>query len=107
MPEALDLLGKAIGFIGQKFGDTSFYLEGQAAPIVGNWTDLGRTETVVINGRRVSFSCTAEATRAQFSIFPVQGLRVTRASDGAVFRISGPVNTDDLTHRFALDSLNK
>lgn len=108
MPASLDLLNRAIGVIYEQFGTTQFQLEGAAAPMAGSWNELGRTEVLEINGRRVSFSVLVEVKKSDLAeVFPRQGLLVTRTSDGKIFRITGEVDTDELTVRFPLDSKNK
>jgi len=113
MPAGIDLLNRSIGLIGKLFGTVSITIDGELAAdgalkqIAVDWNSLGRTEVVELAGKRVSFSCTIDASKDQFSHEPVQGKRVTRVDTGAVYRIVGPINGDDLTYRIALDSVNK
>ena len=107
MPGALDLLNGAITLIGNLFGTVEVSIEGEPEKITVDWNSLGRTEVIELAGKRVSFSCTLEARKNQFTKEPKQGLRVTRIDTGAVFRIVGSINGDDLTYRMALDSINK
>lgn len=102
MPRGLSLLSRGVAMVEREMGTVSFTLQGQGAPIKGIWTPLGRTEVLEVAGRRVSFSETVEARRTQFSVEPKQGLTVTRADTGQVFRISGDVETDELTYRMVL-----
>lgn len=112
MAEGLDILGRGIGLIADKFGATAFVLQQPGPGVVigsysGSWNDLGRVEEVTLNGKRVRFSVLAECGRAQFATLPKEGMIVTRSTDGAKFRIVGEVQSDELTVRFPLDSVNK
>ncbi|MHA3773661.1 hypothetical protein ACXR0O_19165 [Verrucomicrobiota bacterium sgz303538] len=113
MPAALDMLKRGVALIARAFGTTAYTIEGIARPdgkpFEGFFTELGTTETLEINGRRVSFSVLVATPREQFpgGTPPKQGLLVTRTSDGAVFRISGEVQADQLTIRFGLDNRHK
>jgi hypothetical protein len=109
---ALDLLSRGMAFVQAAFGTTDFVVQGLGA-VSGVWNDLGRTETVEINGKMISFSVLAEfprALRPGFSDAQFQacaGKLVTRSSDGLVLRVTGEVQVDELTVRFALDSRHK
>lgn len=109
MHSALALLNRGAELIGTAFGTTTYTIEGIAKVFAGHFTELGRTEVLEINGKRVSFSVLVETSRDQFpgGTPPKQGQLITRAADGAVFRISGDVQADELTIRFGLDSRHK
>ncbi|HEV7405165.1 MAG TPA: hypothetical protein VGO11_19635 [Chthoniobacteraceae bacterium] len=106
MPAGLDLISSAIDLIGEMFGETSFTIEGQVAAIAGNWTQLEIAEEVEIQGKRVKIHATVDAKKTLFTVTPRQGLKVTRSSDSKTLRIVGPVDTDELTYRFALGTVN-
>lgn len=101
-------LGEAIGVL----GTTAFVIEGLGS-VNGVWNDLGRTETVQIEGRRVSFSALVELPRTELpsatdaELLGIEGLLVTRSSDGKVFRVVGRVALDEATVRFPLDTRHK
>ncbi|GEM_PF-7033972 len=107
MAAGINLLSRGIGMIQKAFGTEQVTIEGFPSPITVDWNDLGRTEQIIMQGKRVSFSATLDATANQFPHSPVQGQRVTRLKTGAVFRITGPIHADGLTYRFILDSVNK
>jgi len=112
MAEAQDLITGGLTLIGNLFGTTQCILQPPAnGPVIcaftANWNDLGRHEQVTINGKRVFFSVTVEATQAQFAQLPREGQIVIRSSGGFIGRIVGEVQQDGLTVRFALDTRNK
>ena len=113
MPDSLNLLNNGIAMISQQFGGTVFTIEGMGAVSDGNWNELGRTEVMELNGRRISFSALVEFRRALFPLatdsdfLNLPGRLVTRGDNGLVFRIVGQVQLDALTVRVALDSKNK
>lgn len=112
MPAALDLLSRGIALIDAQFGTTAFVIEGLGG-VNGNWNDLGRTETLELNGRRVAFSVVAEFPRSAFPIattaqlLELAGKKVTKSEDGKVFRIVGQVAVDELTVRFPLNTTHQ
>lgn len=112
MPAALDLLSRGMGLIAQAFGEESFVIHeplnkggGLVGAYLGQWNDLGRSEEVTIGPRRVTFSVLVEARRSLFVSLPTEGQIVTRSSDNFRGRIVGEVQADELTVRFALDSV--
>jgi hypothetical protein len=111
MPAALDLISKGIVLITEAFGGTAFSIAGLGTVPDGQWNDLGQTETLLLNGRQISFSVVAEFRRAIFptattaELLALAGTIVTR--DGKEFRIVGEVAVDELTVRFPLDSRHK
>lgn len=113
MPAGLDLLAKGATLISQQFGTVACVIEGLGSVPHSHWNDLGRTETLELNGRRVSFSVMVEFPRAVFPNVPfatlagLAGKLVTRSDTGAVYRVVGEVSVDELTVRFPLDSRHK
>jgi hypothetical protein len=107
------LLTKGADLIAAQFGTTAFTIDGLGAVPNGQWNDLGRTETLELNGRRIAFSVLVEFPRSTFPTTPLAdllaltGKLVTRSDDGKVFRIVGEVAVDELTVRFPLDSRHK
>src|SRR4051794_5743853 len=105
MPDAVDLLRRGSDLIAAKFGSTAFVVEGLGAVTKGNWNELGKTETLELNGRRVSFSAVAEFQRATFpgatlaAFLALVGKLVTRSDNGAVFRVVGEVQVDTTSVR--------
>jgi hypothetical protein len=106
--DALRLLSSGFAMLAGKFGTVAITIDTFPEPIETHWTDLGKTEVLEINGRRVSFSVLVQFTRSQLPAgrMPRQGQTVTRADDGTVYKISGEVQADALTVRFALQSRN-
>lgn len=112
-PRALALLSKGAELISDQFGGVECVVEGLGTVPNANWNDIGRTETLEVNGRRVSFSVMVEFPRSIFpaatlsTLLGLTGKLVTRSDTGAVYRISGEVSVDELTVRFPLDSRHK
>ena len=113
MPEGIDLLAKGAQLIAEKFGTVACVIEGLGTVPASHWNDIGRTETLEINGRRVSFSVMVEFPRSTFpnatlaELTALAGKIVTRSDNGAVYRVTGEVSVDELTVRFPLDSRHK
>lgn len=59
-----------VGALGEFFGvigSVALSLEGRPGPVDAIWNELGRTEVLELNGRRVSFSVIVEVARSNFA----------------------------------------
>lgn len=112
-PQALQLIENGIGLITTLFGDTACTI-GDLGDCQANWDDLGaRQELASTSGRRITYSCVVEFPRTAYpeattdDFQSLHGQRVTRTSDGKVFRVVGDIRIDDLTVQLLLDSIDK
>ncbi|MDR3406376.1 MAG: hypothetical protein P4L99_28080 [Chthoniobacter sp.] len=108
----LALLQRGLAFVEGMFGTTAFILQEpangpQIGAFTGNWNELGSTQEVTLNGKRIFFSVIVECRRSLFAQLPKEGQIVIRSSDGFTGRIVGRVEYDELTVRFPLDTRHK
>jgi hypothetical protein len=86
------------------FGTENFVFPGIADPVPCDFNSLGYTQELEIHGRIESITATIEVAITELSTAPAHGVKITRSSDGKVFRVVGQSTTDGDTHQINLST---